>query len=758
MFRLSFYPIGGSYLLVAGAGLVLVLLLAIGPRAGRLDRLQRAGLVALRAVVILLVILAMLRPTLVYTRTEKQQATLVVLVDRSRSMSVRDSLGNRTRWQALGEALDGAAGALGKLAEDFEVRVYAFDAEVEQLPLAAGSPLQLPDEPQGPQTAIGAALEDVLRREAGKRLLGVILLSDGAQRALAPRDAAPQNAAAQLKLLGTPLYTFGLGQAHGPGQAQDVAVARLLVAGNVFVKNELAVQGEVRTSGFVNREIAVRLLFETAPGKMEVVAQKTVRPAADGQLLPVDFQYVPEVTGEFKLTLEAVEQAGELVTTNNRQSTFVNVLGGGLRVLYLEGKPRVEAKFLRRALDASPDINVDLLRIDPRDPGTRPGNLAERFLPGKCEVYIFGDLDSMALRADELRSLAEAVDKGAGLIMLGGFHSFGPGGYFDTPLTRVLPVVMDRFERQNFDEPIREDLHEPGPLRMEPTRLGLLHFALSLAAGRRENQGAWAQLPPLEGANRFRQLAPGALVLADAPAADGSDRRVPLLVAHTYGNGRVMAFAGDSTWRWSLHGHQNAHRRFWRQTILWLARKDETQQGHVWVKLAGRRFAPGQRVELSAGAQAPTGEALADAQFELEVVLPDKSRQPLQAVGEGDHVKASFRETLSPGDYEIKVTASHDGQPLGSARGRFLVFEQDLELDNAAADLATLEALAATTGGKAMAPEQLPELVQQLAQQTEELEVRQLTKTSLWDRWAFFLVLVGVLGAEWYLRKRWGLV
>jgi len=757
MFRLSFYPIGDSYLLVAGAGVVLVLLLAIGPRGVRLGRWQRGGLLALRCVVILLVLLAMLRPTLVYTRTEKQQATLVVLADRSRSMSVRDCLGNRTRWQALREALNGAAASLAELADDFEVKVYAFDAEAEQIPLGAQGRVKLPDEPLGAQTAIGAVLEDVLRREAGKRLLAVILLSNEAQRAIAPRDAAPQNAAAQLKLLSTPLYTFGLGQAHGPGQAQDVAVARLLAAENVFVKNELAVQGEVRTSGFVNREIAVQLLFETTPGRMEVVAQKTLRPAADGQLLPVDFQYVPEVTGEFKLTLQAVEQPGELVTTNNQQSTFVNVLGGGLRVLYLEGKPRVEAKFLRRALDASPDINVDLLRIDPRDPATRPGNLGERFQPGKYEVYIFGDLDSSALRRDEMSSLAEAVNKGAGLIMLGGFHSFGPGGYFDTPLARVLPVMMDRFERQNFDEPIREDLHEPGPLHMEPTRLGLLHFALMLAGSRQENQAVWSQLAPLEGANRFRGLAPGALLLADAPAPGGR-RRVPLLAAHAYGNGRVMAFAGDSTWRWVLHGHQNAHRRFWRQTVLWLARRDEAQQGRVWVKLGARRFAPGQRVEFTAGAQAPTGEELPDARFELEVVLPDKSRQPLQAVREGDHVKASFRETVSPGDYEIKVTATHAGQALGSARGRFLVFEQDLELDNAAADLATLEALAATTGAKALAPEQLPELIQQLAQQTEALEVREQTKTSLWDRWAFFLLLVGMLGAEWFLRKRWGLV
>ena len=218
-------------------------------------------------------LLAMLRPTLVYTHTEKQAATLVVLVDQSRSMTVPDAVGNKTRWDALRLALADAAPALAKLQDEFELKAYTFDADVHEVRAERGK-IELPDKPEGRQTAIGAALDEVLRREAGKRLLGVVLLSDGAQRAYAPRDLPPQTAAARLKHLGYPLFTLPFGQSRGLGEARDVAVKDLVVSPNVFVKNELAITGDVRVDGYVNVDIPVRVLFETSPGKMEVVAEQ----------------------------------------------------------------------------------------------------------------------------------------------------------------------------------------------------------------------------------------------------------------------------------------------------------------------------------------------------------------------------------------------------------------------------------------------------------------------------------------------------
>ena len=158
-----------------------------------------------------------------------------------------------------------------------------------------------------------------------------------------------------------------------------MAVKDLLASSDIFVKNELTVSGQVRVDGYVNADIPVRLLYETEPGKMEVVAQQKVRTTADGQILPVKLSYVPKTPGEHKITLEAVPQPGELVTTNNQSSTFINVLGGGLNVLYVEGTPRVEQKFLRPpARLVAEHLELDCVRIDARDPHS-PGGFCRSF-------------------------------------------------------------------------------------------------------------------------------------------------------------------------------------------------------------------------------------------------------------------------------------------------------------------------------------------------------------------------------------------
>jgi uncharacterized membrane protein len=757
MLRFSFYPIAESYLLVAVAALVLLAVWMVGPAAGRVSRRRRTVLSGLRLAVVALLVLAMLRPTLVYTHWEKESATLVVLADRSKSMSVPDEVGGKTRWDALRRALANTRPALAKLAQDLELAAFTFDAEAHPADVADGT-IRLGETPDGDQTAIGSVLEDVLRAQAGKRVLGVVLLSDGAQRARPPRDVLPQAAAGQLKSLGYPLFTVRFGKSRGLGQARDLAVTDLVANPRVYVKNELVVSGQVRADGYAGQEVPVQLLVETSPGRLEAVDQQNVKVMADGELIPIQFTYVPQLPGEYKIALEAAEQPGELVRTNNRLSTFVHVLKGGLNVLYLGSfPPRPEQKFLSWGLAASEDIHVETVNVDPRRPETRPADLSERFSPGKYEVYILGDLDSSAFKLEELDDLADTVSQGAGLVMLGGFHSFGPGGYADTPLAQVLPVKMNRFERQGLDEEISKDLHLPGPVRMTPTQIPTLtaQFPVMLSPSQQESAAVWAQLPPLDGANRFRPEAikPGALVLAEAePGGD------PLLVVQDYGRGRVMAFAGDSTWRWWMRGYEAVHKRFWRQVVLWLARKDESLQSNVWIKLAKRRVLPGQEVEFSVGAQSPDGGPAAGADFKVEVVLPDGSREPLTLARGQEELTGSFRATEASGDYTIQVSASQKGELLGTTRARFLVVEQDLELDNAAADATTLDSLAAMTGGRSLVPEEIPALIERLAKDAESLRVATETKKPLWDTWGLMLLVVGLLGSEWYLRKRWGLV
>jgi hypothetical protein len=259
----------------------------------------------------------------------------------------------------------------------------------------------------------------------------------------------------------------------------------------------------------------------------------------------------------------------------------------------------------------------------------------------------------------------------------------------------------------------------------------------------------------LEGANRFGRPKPAALVLAETAAGE------PLLVVQEAG-GRVLAFAGDTTWHWWMEGFAREHRRFWRQVILWLARKDELSEGAVWVKLDERRFGRGARVAFTAGARAASGEALADATFEAQVTLPDGSTRKLNVAAQGDHGSGAFDATQAAGDYSITIAArDREGTPLGSAKSQFLVFEQDLELDNAVADPTLLASLAAMTrqaGGQSLAPEELPRLLRHIQEEPKELEIETQVKLTPWDTWPFFLLFLTLVSVEWYLRKKWGLV
>lgn len=750
-----FEPVLNSYAVVATVATVLCLLLLIGPTFRKLNVPQRGTLLLLRLLVILLMLVAMLRPTRISTTTKPQTAVVVLLFDQSRSMQLPHSSGQQSRWSAQREVLLRAQPVLRELADKMEVRIYGYDTELHPIELSQ-SGLMLPESADGEQTDIGSTLHDALQRELGKRLAAVVLLGDGAQTAFDPAVEI-QEAGRELARLGHPLYTVAFGPPGDIVQARDVAVENLQDQYTVFVKNELPLRATLRVHGYVNQAIPVELLVEGTEGETRTIGPRMITAREDGQHVAVEMRYVPDLPGRYKLTLRAAEQPGELVTKNNQLSSFLRVLEGGLKVLYLEGALRWEQEFLRRSLDASPDIEMDFRWIDSRRRGDQAVDLSRELSDPKYDAFIIGDLDATVLGEVNLKLLAEAVEQGKGIALLGGIHSFGAGSYFGTPLADVMPVLMDRLEKQDFDAPIREDLHLKGPLRVLPVRS---HPVTALAPDD-ENEAVWRRLPPLEGANKFVGVKEAAGVSVLCETEDGQ----PILIAGEYGDGRVLAMAADSTWRWWMQGHQAAHKRFWRQAVLWLVRRDEQKGSDVWVGLQRRRFNPGASVSFTAGANTAAGEAIDDAVLRAELVMPDQQRRPLRLARDGDHWAGVTEAVEQPGDYVIEVTAEKDGELIGTARGEFLVFDRDVELSNAAADHDQLTRLAALTkefGGRSVAPEQLGGLLEELRDRPPEMEIEVQTKWQLADSeanaWPFFLGLILLLTVEWVLRKRWALV
>ncbi len=755
--RLTINPIFDSYLLVAIAALVLLAVLALRPTFGRLSRRQRWILLGLRCSASLFLVVALLRPAWVYTSRLVQPAVLIVMFDTSQSMELPSGTGELTRWQAQRQLLEQVIPLLNELGARWQVEVYGYDRELRPFALAQLK-TELPERPTGKETDIGGCLDQAIRRALGKRVGAIILMGDGVVTAYDPKVEVHE-AAQHVARMGVPLWTVAFGQPGDTGQVRDVAVENLPEQFTAFVKNELLVRGVVRVGGYANQPIPVELLVMHPDGKRETIGPKEVTIGSESRLLTVEFSVVPPKAGQYRLVLQAPAQPGEINTANNSLTSFLTVLEGGLRVLYVYGSLTGEQRYLRWSLASSPDIQLQHIYIDPRNQPHWPDPRSAVLQQERTDVVLLENLDASAFRMEDWRALARWVEQGTGLMMLGGYRSFGPGGYAETPLVDVLPVEMQRWERQDpsFRAPPRVDTHwsPEGGLRMLPATP---HPIVRLASDA-ENDAVWRKLPPLLGANRFVGLKPTARVLAAGPNNE------PLLVASEYGRGRVLAFAGDSTYRWWQYGYQQEHKRFWRQTILWLAHREDDPRSEVWLQLPKRRFAPRAAVELTAGVRSPAGDAETDAELEVVVVSPDGQRRPVELTAQHDHWSATLRDLEQSGDYRFEAIATRAGSTIGKAEATVQVVDVDIERSVLAADPDQLARMALATrdaGGKLVAPEELPQVIGTLKERSpdEVLSAQRRWRfgDTTWDAAIAFLLIVGLWCAEWFLRRRWGLV
>jgi uncharacterized membrane protein len=751
--RWTFEPILDSYWLVAVLTTVLSLMLLV-PIYKAVSRGQNAALRIIRGLVIVMVTAAMLRPTHVSTTARPQVSTLIVAFDSSRSMQIPDASAGQTRWQAQRDALQRAAPDLEQVASKLRLDFYRFDVQAAAVPHDEGQ-FEWTTEPDGDGTDIGYTLDQIVRDALSKRLAAVIMLSDGAQRIRQPRVDI-QAAARRLARLGCPLYTVPFGQPRDQSQARDISVESFPDQYTVFVKNEFEIAGTIRTQGFTNKQIPVELLITTPDGEEQRFGPLPITPNANDQLSPVRFPYSPSAVGQYRLTLSVPPQPDEFVTDNNELSSYLTVLEGGLRVLYLHGSIVGGQRMDRDAIAVSPNVDLDARWIDSRLRSQWPLDLSVELTSDEpYDVILLGDLDANALGPDNCQLIAEAVQRGQGLMMLGGYRSFGPGGYADTALADVLPVSMDRLERQNFTSPFRTDVHLRGEVRAV---VSSPHYITQLRDGFAADD-LWRDLPPLIGANRFRGLSDNAVDLLATPEGQ------PLLVASRYGRGRVLAFAAESTARWARFGFKMEHQRFWRQAVLWLARKEDTGREGVWIKLDRRRFDRGESVEFTCGVGSSSAAPSADLSLTAEIIRPDTTTERVDLTsGNSDHA-GRFQLDGPPGEYILRVSAERAGTELGSESRAFSVLERDLELMDPVANPRLLEQLANLTksaGGRLVPAEQLPKLLSEIASQPLRTEIEieskwQLADTTA-DAWSFFLVAIGLLSLEWYLRKRWHLV
>ena len=251
--------------------------------------------------------------------------------------------------------------------------------------------------------------------------------------------------------------------------------------------------------------------------------------------------------------------------------------------------------------------------------------------------------------------------------------------------------------------------------------------------------------------------------------ADDTEKGNPLLVAGVAGEGRVLAFAGDTTWRWKRSPETvEMQRRFWQRMAIWLAKQDETE-GSVWVVPDTRRLPIRKDLGFNVGMKSKTGAAITNGTYKAEVIGPNGERTPVMTTRSGTEQRGTFTKADTAGEYRLEVTGEgkddKDEVVSGKATVRFLVYDDDVEMQRRAADHDFLDKLAKAGGGKLHPADELPGFFRELQNQSN---AGRCAKLNLYPNWRtttrspflglFFLLFVMVVSGEWLLRRRWGMV
>jgi uncharacterized membrane protein len=729
--------------------------------AARGSRRRVLVVLALRMAAFLLALLAILRPSLALSDKAQNRTQLILALDASRSMTIQDGFNDLSRWQDLLRILRDCEPVLQKLRDEagVDVSLHRFAADVADF--SSGEP----GEADGPRTDAGGMLRKLYEERDGRRpLRGLLVVSDGADNGGARNP--PLGEAGRWRGLPCPVHTFGVGKETTPNRQNDIALTAIAVEpAPIRVKGKLLTRVTIDAPGFAGTAVRLRLFLDDR----EVLARtETLRLSANNEVrLECD---APAQAGEVKVTVrvedpmqEGKPPPGDLNPANNEIATFATVSKEGLSVLLVD-KWRWERKFLGQALAGDPRVQVHELMLGGKaaiDP-----NAAEllQFDRHPYDVIILGDVTAEQLKAIHPNALAGiktlVQEKKAGLLMLGGYASFGNSDWAGAEIEELLPVSLRAGKsRGQIEEPIQ----------MVPTEAGLRLFGyiFRLTDGdQKEVLAEWEKLAKLDGIARLDKGATG----LENVLAESREGKYPILLSRVFGAGRVLAFAGDTTHRWIRSPQsQAAHGRFWRQMVVWLAQQEDAE-GSVWVKPDMRRLRVQEDLGFAVGVRGKNGLDLKDGTFQVEIVAPGGVRQAVTTLRGTSDDRGTFTRTDEPGEYRILVRGAgadpSTGEKIsGEASARFLVYDDDLELLRRAADHDFLKKLATAGGGQFHLAEELPRFLQQVQNQPLALARARVDLVPDWRTTGrstflpiFFALFVALLSVEWSLRRRWGMV
>jgi uncharacterized membrane protein len=711
-------------------------------RVGTLNRRRdRAVLIGLRLGVLALLVFCLVRPTLILKAAVPQQNFLGILIDDSRSMAIADRAG-APRSAFVQQQLARPESALATaLSQKFVLRFFRFSTSADRTDAPAALAYD------GTATHLGQALDRARDELAGLPLAGLVMVTDGADTS----DAAIDESLAGLKARSIPVFTVGVGRDRF---AKDIQITRVETPRSALKGTSLVVDVNISQTGYSGQTVPLNVEDDG-----RIVSTQEVTLPDNGESAMVKVRFTASDAGARLFRFSVPVQPDEQVTQNNARDSLIEVSDRHEKVLYVEGEPRFEMKFMHAAVKDDKNLDIAILQRTAENKYYREGltsrdELATGFPKTREELFayrsiILGSIEAAAFTPEQLRMLADFVSKrGGGLLMLGGRRSFAEGGWGGTPVAEALPVVLDA----RGGRPTTEYFSWV-PAR--PTRAGAVYPVTQIAEGDKSTT-KWEDLPPVSAVNPVHAVKPGATVLLSG--TDSRKQEQVVLAYQRYGRGKALAMPIQDSFLWYMNPKlpvsDKTHSIFWRRLVRWLV---DGVPGQVNVTTTQDRVEPGEAIKLAAEVLDTAYVEVNDSHVVAAVKSPSgkTTEVPLEWIVEHDgDYRGSFVPD-EPGLYEVQVTATRNGKDLGSSTTHVRASAGDNEYFDAAMRAPLLKRIAEETGGRFFTEADaasLPEAISYSGRGVTVVEAREL-----WDMPAVLLLLIGLAGAEWAFRRTRGL-
>jgi len=722
---------------LAGIGLVVFMYRQV-KGVGVLDRVV---LGALRLAALLLVLGCLLRPTVVLSSAVPQRNLLAVLLDDSRSMRLKDVDGG-TRLAAEQQLLADSSALVRRLSERFALRFFRFGADAHP---ATGTSVLTGN---GTRSDLASALNSTREELAGLPLSGVIVMTDGADNGGGDIGAS----LLALRARRVPVYTIGVGQERF---TRDIAVERVAAPPSILAGASTIVEAVISLRGVRGEKTTVSV---EANGRI-VTAEETTLPER-GDVARVRLRIPAMAPGTYRLAVKAKALDKETVVENNELHTVLEVRPGPARILYVEGEPRPEFAFMRRAVASDSSLQVvglmrsaekKYLRLGVRD----SMELVTGFPTSREELFqyrgiIIGSIEASFFSGEQMRMISEFVNaRGGGLLALGGRSAFAEGDFNGTPISDVLPLALDRTKADTGAPPT--------VLKVRPTQAGLIHAALQLRGSEASSAARWDSLPPLTSVNRLGNPRSGATVLLSGRVPE-TNVDVPVLTFQRYGRGVSAILGVQDSWLWkmdtSISVDDQTFNTFWRQLLRWLV---EAVPDQVDIAAVPGRVGPGESVTLRAHVNDSAFVDVNNALVSAHITSPTGrvTDVPLEwSLREDGSYTGKFVPD-EPGVYTMVAESRRGRDTTRSVPSALLADDQGADVEQAELRSPLLRRIAQETGGRYYPASEAGRLPDDVVFTDAGVTVRDAR--DLWDMPIVFLLLATLLGAEWAYRRWRGL-